>query len=614
MTSNKALLFILILNFTYLSLKWIFSFYFFDENLIISVLSNTKDIQYYPLIKSLSEFDLNPTFLDYYNNTNIINFPLASLIIHSIFFKLINIYSFIILEFILHLLLIFILFNIIKKIFDSSNVALAFSLIIFTVILLLKLGGHFINLEYLQKLYFILNENLGIRTPRPLVTGVFYFVFIYYILFFQKRINNQLSYIYIIKIALPLGLLANSFIFLFFNCLIFLFLFTAVSIDQKFSIWFKTNKKFIIFFIILLSFFLLPFAVQMFFGEKDYSGRLGLIVINLEQKFFLVKYYLSSLLRAEFLILFITTVFFHFYLNKKNKKNSIVDKINVFFFITLSSIFSPLLFFIFSPNIISIFHFLNLMIFSFVFYILLAFFGCINLILKDLDKSKKYLINIYFTSFVVILLILSIPIEAKFFLKDKQKRIELNQIDDFFNNNNLNNTNLKLFTNDLLIMNLWILNGNKQLVISDSFSNSLTDNQIEFNLMNALKDFEIGEIQLKKLISFENSQIRNKLFMFLFNYKYQANSLYTFSKLKNYNKDNQQIITQTSPFRVQMQIVPNDEKQRLLRLFDNLKVNQNLLPEYVVINNSGLFKDFKIKNNQYIILLNTKNYQILKRS
>ena len=67
MTSNKALLFILILNFTYLSLKWIFSFYFFDENLIISVLSNTKDIQYYPLIKSLSEFDLNPTFLDYYN-------------------------------------------------------------------------------------------------------------------------------------------------------------------------------------------------------------------------------------------------------------------------------------------------------------------------------------------------------------------------------------------------------------------------------------------------------------------------------------------------------------------------------------------------------------------
>jgi len=254
------------------------------------------------------------------------------------------------------------------------------------------------------------------------------------------------------------------------------------------------------------------------------------------------------------------------------------------------------------------------MIFSFVFYILLAFFGCINLILKDLDKSKKYLINIYFTSFVVILLILSIPIEAKFFLKDKQKRIELNQIDDFFNNNNLNNTNLKLFTNDLLIMNLWILNGNKQLVISDSFSNSLTDNQIEFNLMNALKDFEIGEIQLKKLISFENSQIRNKLFMFLFSYKYQANSLYTFSKLKNYNKDNQQIITQTSPFRIQMQIVPNDEKQRLLRLFDNLKVNQNLLPEYVVINNSGLFKDFKIKNNQYIILLNTKNYQILKRS
>ena len=129
MTSNKSLLFIIVLNFIYLSLKWIISFYFFDETLITSVLNNTKDIQYYPLIKSLSEFNLSPTFLDYYKSTKIINFPLASLIIHSLFFKFFNIYSFIILEFILHLILIFIVFNIIKKIFDSSTAAFNFSII-----------------------------------------------------------------------------------------------------------------------------------------------------------------------------------------------------------------------------------------------------------------------------------------------------------------------------------------------------------------------------------------------------------------------------------------------------------------------------------------------------
>ena len=160
MTSNKSLLFIIILNFTYLSLKWIISFYFFDETLITSVLNNTQDIQYYPLIKSLSEFNLNPTFLDYYQSTKIINFPLASLIIHSLFFKLFDIYSFIILEFILHLILIFILFNIIKKIFNNSTTAAYnFSIIIFIISLFLKYIGNFIDLEYFEKLYSILNEN-----------------------------------------------------------------------------------------------------------------------------------------------------------------------------------------------------------------------------------------------------------------------------------------------------------------------------------------------------------------------------------------------------------------------------------------------------------------------
>ena len=41
---------------------------------------------------------------------------------------------------------------------------------------------------------------------------------------------------------------------------------------------------------------------------------------------------------------------------------------------------------------------------------------------------------------------------------------ELNKIQDFLNTENLKNTNLKLFTNDLDIMNLWLFNNNNQLL------------------------------------------------------------------------------------------------------------------------------------------------------
>jgi len=206
-----------------------------------------------------------------------------------------------------------------------------------------------------------------------------------------------------------------------------------------------------------------------------------------------------------------------------------------------------------------------------------------------------------------------VPLELNSFLKSKEQRIEITKLHRFFNKNNLKDTNLKLFTNDLLIMNLWLLNGNSQLVISDAFSNSLPDDKIEFNLLNSLKDFDIEEKQLRELIFLKNSAYRNKLFMRLFNYKYQANSLYTHSPLENYNKTDQDLIIKTSPFRVQMQIIPETEKERIINLYKNLKINIDLLPNYVVLNTTNLFNNFNIRNNKYKEIFKTKNFLIYKR-
>ena len=613
MKLNSPFLIILLVNFIFLSLKWIISFYESDETLITSILINTKDIQYYPLIISLSELNFNQTFLEYYNDTKIIPLPLASLVAHSIFYKLFNIYSFIILEYIFHSLLIFILFNIIKKIFNSTNVAALFCILIYILILFLKVIGNFIEPQVFYKIYDLLIENFGTRTPRPLITGIFYFSFLYYMMFFEEKIKNKLDYNYILKIALLLGLLANSFIFLFIHSFIFLLIFLVKSIRTKSIEWIKLNYKISFYFIFLLAIFLLPILFQNLYGENNFSTRAGLISIGLEKKLFLIKYYLINLLRFEFITLILLTLILNWYLNKKNFQKVNIDKINIFFLLTISSILSPLIFFILSPKIISIFHFLNIILFSFIFYIILSFFSILYILSKNFNFKNYYSKMIFYIILPIMCLSFFFPLELNSFLKSKEQRIEITKLHRFFNKNNLKDTNLKLFTNDLLIMNLWLLNGNSQLVISDAFSNSLPDDKIEFNLLNSLKDFDIEEKQLRELIFLKNSAYRNKLFMRLFNYKYQANSLYTHSPLENYNKTDQDLIIKTSPFRVQMQIIPETEKERIINLYKNLKINIDLLPNYVVLNTTNLFNNFNIRSNNYKEIFKTKNFLIYKR-
>ena len=70
---------------------------------------------------------------------------------------------------------------------------------------------------------------------------------------------------------------------------------------------------------------------------------------------------------------------------------------------------------------------------------------------------------------------------------------------NYLQNQKLINTKKKLFTNDLNIMNLWLFNKNDQLIVSDGFTNSLKNKDIEFNLIHSLKDFGLSGEQLKKM-------------------------------------------------------------------------------------------------------------------
>ena len=363
--------------------------------------------------------------------------------------------------------------------------------------------------------------------------------------------------------------------------------------------------------IALLSFviFSLPFVLQIIYGEQDYSERIGVIQINFKQKLFLLNYYFSNLIRLESSILIILSFVLHFYLNKKfyNIREQI-DKINIFFYFIIVSIISPAIFFLISPKLVSIYHFLNILSFSIIFYLILSvsfiFFKKITF-LENFEKQYllKYIL-------IFILFFNNVFIAQKIIHTDQAKLTELNKIQNFLKQNKFVNSNKKLFSDDLIIMNLWLLNGNKQLIISDGFTNSLKNKDIEFNLVNNLKNFGISSLEFENILSVGQSEFRNDFLMRLYIYKYQANSLFTYSEISNYTEDFKNKILKTSPFRSQSQIMPEDEKKRIVKLFNKIELNKQLFSDIIIINRINSLKNLKIHNKEYNLAFSGKIYDI----
>ena len=84
-------------------------------------------------------------------------------------------------------------------------------------------------------------------------------------------------------------------------------------------------------------------------------------------------------------------------------------------------------------------------------------------------------------------------------------------------------------------------------MLTDGFTNSLPNFKIEYILINCLKYLGFSEQNLKDFISLGKSEARNNFFIRLFIYRYQANSLYTFSELDNYSEDVVNKIMNSSP-------------------------------------------------------------------
>ncbi len=396
MTKQRNYIYLLIFTLLFFSLKWITTFFFeFNENLLTKIIFDTSDIHYYPVVLNISKLNFFPSFLQNLSSEKILQFPPAAIIIHSFFYKLFGIYSFIMLEFLFKFFLIYVLFKILTKLEIDHNLALVATFVIFLVTPTLNIFDEFYDIKYISLLRNLFEGNFGFRFPRPLVTEPFLFLTLFLLIDFRKKISEKINYKYFFSLSILLGFLLNSFFYFFLIIITEIVIIYILHFRKNFFLSIKRNldKIFLLFLLILIT--TLPFLFQVYYGEKDYGIRLGFVEPNIAQRIILAKYFIFGLIRPAVLLLIFFCLLLKIYSSKKNT-------LDIFFYFFISSILTTLVFILFSPKITSLDHFINIIIFSGILYILFCLLNFVDNQIKFDNKFCFIIATISIISFFLI--------------------------------------------------------------------------------------------------------------------------------------------------------------------------------------------------------------------
>ena len=259
---NKIELFLsIILITTFLvSLKWFFSYYFFDEDITLRIINETSDSLYFPIIKSYSDLNFAPSYSESLNDLKIISFPILSLFINSLSFYIFGSYSFILLEFICTFLFLIIFYHIFLILNFSKGSSIVFSIFLYILPTIFKDLSIF-NIEAFNLLSLNFENFYTNRYPRPIISNLFFFSFIFLLLKFYNEKKNYLKYLFLL--VLLLGVTINIFFYHFVIEFFLLFIIFTLKFKTNFlKIIIDNYKNFIIYFFTLLFFFLF-FQIQI---------------------------------------------------------------------------------------------------------------------------------------------------------------------------------------------------------------------------------------------------------------------------------------------------------------------------------------------------------------
>ena len=99
----------------------------------------------------------------------------------------------------------------------------------------------------------------------------------------------------------------------------------------------------------------------------------------------------------------------------------------------------------------------------------------------------------------------------------------------------------------------------------------------------------------------------------MFKYKYSVNSIKNYRPITSeYSSEDVSYINNTSPLIQWRTIIPNSEKKRLFKKYQNYEINDYLLPDLMIL--KRLPKENKILSSKYNIIFSNNTYTVFKRN
>ena len=600
---NKNTATLLIISTILFSVKWILSFYFFKENLSIRIIfeSVTDGWYYYPFIKYIAFFEFNNSFNPFIDNLKILPVPYSGIFFHSILLKIFGYSAFIIIEFFAIFIFLLIFYKIFSYFFSDSE-SILLSLLLFSIPAIITI----LDIDNLPYINLLRDNFYSLRVPRPIIASLYLFIFLYLLISMEKgKIFGKNKFI---CIGIIFGFSLSSF-YIFFVIEIIAFLF---FLFYKFK--FNFSKKIIEnykYFLLLTIFFIIsitPFFFNLYFHEKDFTERLGVILLDYEKKKILLNHYLYGYLKIEFLLFFLISGLTVYFVNIKKILN--YKLINIFFILFLSCVFSPLFFILLSNKTTILYHFNNaIFVWAFLFSVI-----CLIVIIKHFFKIELN-INVYiiFIILITFLYCLNTYIEKNNKFNNqftKNERLEFQKITKLIDDNLIvSETSLMTFNNKLMI---WaVLNDVKYLNLTNFIIAPKTDSMIENDLIKSFKFLNLNTDDFNDFLRNKKESWRylNRNVATFFFYKYQANSLITFNDSKNFDKKVAKHIFSSSPLYFQQIVIPNEEFIRLEKKFENTELQNFNEPDVIVLEKSmTVTKNILIKKQNYCKLYEANIY------
>tara|TARA_B110000438_G_scaffold142343_1_gene137284 strand:+ start:3 stop:1871 length:1869 start_codon:yes stop_codon:yes gene_type:complete len=607
MKSSKILnnyIIIIFVTILLFSLKWILSYLNFpDEEIALRAMYEINDSSYFPLIKSFSNFDFNPSYNLEIDNLKLISFPVLSLWPNMIFFKIFGSYAFPIIEFIAIFLFLLIFYKIFCAMKIANLTSLFFSLILFTTPFFLN-QLYFLDIDLIDKINLNFSTFYNLRNPRPLISNLYLFVYLYYLIKFFYLEERTLSTYIIISFIIGLSLHAFFYFFIFevFLLLILYLIFFKYEIFNFIKLNYKSH---IIFFCIIL-FFVFLFILQLYFSEYDYRKRMGVFYMDIEKKKIMIDYLFNFFSRIEFILLFVANTFLFLIYKKKICK--------IFYYFFISTIFSTIFFIFFSPSSMDYYHFFNWILTSGTLALYIGIFVIIEKKFISLISNKQQKL-IIISSIFLILLNYNFFYNKNFAIakQKNEKRDNLSKLVKFIKYDQvLSNKDSEILTLSYDAFLALLLNDYKNFyIVPSSFWTSKKTNIIENELISTFKLLNLSEDDFIKF--FENIKTRyiydNLNTQKFFDRLYLANKLKIYNDISNFKPEYISIINKTSVLYSHQTLIPDNEFLRLKKKF--IKFNGNINSKIIILDNADLtINKHYLNSKDYCLRYLNKNFLI----